>query len=102
MGLRPSFVGSDLVQEEESVVSDSSRIIPPGGFFKDTDFDFEARVALHLRTVEDSLRELISGVSQQRNPGGASAFVDSPAGIGKSFLIREILGSAGDGGPLAD
>ena len=27
-------------------MSDSSRIIPPGGFFKDTDFDFEARIAL--------------------------------------------------------
>jgi hypothetical protein len=27
-------------------VSDSSRIIPPGGLFKDADFDFEARIAL--------------------------------------------------------
>ena len=57
-------------------------------------------VATDRQAVEDSLRELISGVSQRRNPGGASAFVDGPPGIGKSFLIREILGSAGDGGPV--
>ena len=52
-------------------------------------------VATDRQAVEDSLRELISAVSQRRNPGGASAFVDGPPGIGKSFLIREILNSAG-------
>src|SRR6478735_7937928 len=43
------------------------------------------------RSVEEALRDLISGVVESRNPGGASAFVEGPAGIGKSFLIGEIL-----------
>ena len=51
--------------------------------------------ATDRQAVEDSLRELISGVGARRKSGGASAFVDGPPGIGKSFLIRDILNSAG-------
>jgi DNA-binding CsgD family transcriptional regulator len=52
--------------------------------------------ATDRQAVEDSLRELISGVSGRRKSGGASAFIDGPPGIGKSFLIRDILKTADD------
>src|SRR6478609_3303680 len=51
-------------------------------------------VATDRQAIDLALRELIADLVDHRNPGGASAFIEGPPGIGKSHLIGHILEAA--------
>jgi predicted ATPase len=59
--------------------------------------DSNRLLAADRATVERTARDLVLGVVERRPPAGVSVVVEGAPGIGKTFLVREILASVAPG-----
>jgi DNA-binding CsgD family transcriptional regulator len=59
--------------------------------------DSNRLLAADRATVERTARDLVLGVVERRTPAGVSVVVEGAPGIGKTFLVREILAAVTPG-----
>jgi MoxR-like ATPase len=59
--------------------------------------DSNRLLAADRATVERTARDLVLGVVERRAPTGVSVVVEGAPGIGKTFLVREILAAVAPG-----